>query len=76
MDVTSAIRTELRKAQAESQRWQQKAKALENALAALSGSTGKASSGRKRRSMTAAERREVSRRMTAYWEKRRAQKKR
>ena len=76
MDVTSAIRTELRKAQTETQRWQQKAKALENALAALSGSTAKAPSGRKRRKMSAAERREVSRRMKAYWEKRRALKKR
>ena len=76
MDVTNAVRSELRKAQAEAQRWQQKVKGLENALAALAGSTPKVSSGRKRRRMTVAERREVSRRMTAYWEKRRAQKKR
>lgn len=76
MDVTSAIRTELRKAEAEAQRWQQRVKALESALATLSGSGAAAAAGRKRRRMSAAERREVSRRMKAYWEKRRAQKKR
>ena len=76
MDVTSAIRTELRKAQAESDRWQQRVQALESALATLSGATAAAPAGRKRRRMTAAQRRDVSRRMKAYWEKRRAQKKR
>ena len=76
MDVTSAIRTELRKAQAESERWQQRVKALQTALATLSGTTTTGPAGRKRRRMTAAQRRDVSRRMKAYWEKRRAQKKR
>ena len=49
-------------------------KAIRSALAAIEGQSTNLAGRRKRRPMTAAERKSVSRRMKAYWAKRRASK--
>lgn len=69
--VTAALRRELSKALTERDRWQRRVMAIQTALSALTGRPGPATG--KRRPMDGAERRAVSKRMKAYWAKRRAQ---
>lgn len=68
--VTAALRRELAKALAERERWGRRVEAIRVALAALTGQPGSAPG--KRRPMDSDERRAVSKRMKAYWAKRRA----
>lgn len=68
--VTAALRRELAKALAERDRWHHRVQAIQAALAALTATPGSAPG--KRRPMDLVERRAVSKRMKAYWTKRRA----
>ena len=61
--------------EAQKAKTEEKIKAVRAALTAISGSSSPNLAGRrKRKPMTAAERRSVSRRMKAYWAKRRTKK--
>jgi hypothetical protein len=73
-DVKDVLRKTLAKLEVEKARTEKQIKAIESALGALGAASPHAAGRRKGRRMSAAERRMVSRRMKAYWAKKRAQK--
>lgn len=73
-DAQTALKRTLKRLQAEKARTEKQIKAVSAALQALGVSAQNLATRRKRRPMDAAERRLVSRRMRAYWAKRKAAK--
>jgi hypothetical protein len=73
-DVKDVLKRTLARLEVEKARTEKQIKAIKSALGALGAASPHAAGRRERRRMSAAERRRVSRRMKAYWAKRRAQK--
>ncbi|HXG16578.1 MAG TPA: hypothetical protein VNK50_10035 [Calidithermus sp.] len=71
IDIRKPLQAALSRLKTERDRIDQQIQAIEGLLR-LNGDTGGRGARRGRRRMTAAERREVSRRMKAYWAKRRS----
>jgi hypothetical protein len=73
VDLSQILRGALRDLESEKDRIERQLAAVRQAIAQASGSTPRSATVGRRRRMSAAARRAVSRRMKAYWAKRRAQ---
>jgi hypothetical protein len=71
--AVSVLQKTLASLEAQKAETEQKIKALRTALSAISGTAPNLAGRRKRKPMTPAEKKSVSRRMKAYWAKRRTQ---
>jgi Arc/MetJ-type ribon-helix-helix transcriptional regulator len=72
-DAQAALRRALKKLEAQKAAIESDLKAMRSALGALGAGSSALSRRRRRKPMTSAERRSVSKRMKAYWAKKRSQ---